>query len=222
MAVLFDFGGTLDGPGDPWTDRFVATYREAAIELPVERVRAAVAHGTRRAYDTPQVAGFDLEATVAFHVACQFTRLDIADALLADRIVGAFVSRTVGALADSRAVLDRLSRRFKLGVVSNYYGNVARILAGAGIAPLLSAIVDSTVVGVSKPDPGIFALAVARLGVRPADALFVGDSLEQDIVPARAAGLRTAWLVGLRSAPDDSPADIRVKTLAELERVLLE
>jgi FMN phosphatase YigB (HAD superfamily) len=52
-------------------------------------------------------------------------------------------------------------------------------------------VLDSAVCGISKPDPAIFTLALAHLGVPPRQALFVGDSLEQDVIPARAAGLRS-------------------------------
>ena len=58
--ILFDFGGTLDGPGVPWVDRFAVAYGKAGLEIPAERLRRAAAVGTRSAYDTPAVAGYDL------------------------------------------------------------------------------------------------------------------------------------------------------------------
>jgi len=219
-AILFDFGGTLDADGVAWIDRFAAAYAKAGLDVPLATLREASGHGTRQAYHSPQVAGFDLRATVAFHVACQFAHLKIENPAAAARVVDLFVSWAESALADSRAVLERLSRRFKLGVVSNFYGNVDRILEQAGVAPLLGAIVDSTVAGVSKPDPRIFALALERLQARPAAALFVGDSLEQDIAPARAAGLRTAWLRGERAAGEGTAADVCVQSISDLERLL--
>jgi FMN phosphatase YigB (HAD superfamily) len=85
---------------------------------------------------------------------------------------------------------------------------------------LLAVVVDSAVCGLSKPDPAIFALALARLGLPPRRALFVGDSLQQDVVPARAAGLRTAWLVGAGELPAASPADVCLRSLGDLERLL--
>jgi putative hydrolase of the HAD superfamily len=220
-AILFDLGGTLDGPGQPWVDRFAVVYRDAGIVVPMERLRAAAGQGTRDAYRCPEIAGYDLRATVAVHVAGQFAHLGIDDARAARGIVDAFVDGTTAALAESRAVLARLAPRFALGVVSNFYGNAARVLADAGIGPLLAVVVDSAVCGLSKPDPAIFALALERLGVGPREALFVGDSLPQDVVPARAAGLRTAWLVGAGDAPASPPADVCLRTLDELERLLL-
>src|SRR5262249_56077231 len=124
----------------------------------------------------------------------------------AGRMVDVFVAGGAAALAESRAVLERLRPRFALGVVTNYYGNAERVLAEAGMRHLLGVVVDSAVCGLSKPDPAIFALALARLGLAPRQALFVGDSLQQDVVPARAAGLPTAPLVRPPPPPAPPPA----------------
>jgi len=220
-AVLFDLGGTLDGPGRPWVDRFVAAYREAGVAVPAERLRKACHAGTRAAYAEPAIAGYDLRSTVAVHVAAQLAHLGLAGPDGARRIVDIFVGGTVAALDESRAVLERLAPRYALGVVSNYYGNADRILADAGMGQLFAVVVDSSVCGLSKPDPAIFALAVARLGVPAQRALFVGDSLAQDIVPARAAGLRTALVIGAGAPPETSPADACVRDLADVERLLV-
>ena len=150
-------------------------------------------------------------------MACQFAYLGIEHGPAAEAVVRTFVAGSVAALDESRAVLARLGRRFRLGVVSNFYGNLDRILSATGIAPLLELTCDSALEGVSKPDPRIFTLAVERLTLRSEEVLFVGDSYEQDIVPARAAGLRTAWLVAREGAADESLADMRLGTLAELE-----
>ena len=216
-AILFDFGGTLDGAGRSWADRFVEAYNAHRLAVPPERLRAATSHGTRQSYRNPAVRGFDLQETVAFHVACQFAYLGIEHGPAAEAVVRTFVAGSVAALDESRAVLARLGRRFRLGVVSNFYGNLERILSGTGIAPLLELTCDSALEGVSKPDPRIFTLAVERLTLRSEEVLFVGDSYEQDIVPARAAGLRTAWLVAREGAAEESLADMRLGTLAELE-----
>jgi len=219
-GVLFDLGGTLDGPGRPWVDRFVTSYREAGVAVAAARLREACHAGTRAAYAEPSIAGYDLRATVAVHVRAQLAHLGLADPDGARRIVDLFVAGTRAALDESRAVLERLARRYALGVVSNYYGNADRVLTDAGMGDLLTVVVDSSVCGLSKPDPAIFALAVARLGVQAQRALFVGDSLAQDIVPARTAGLRTALVIGPGAPPETSPADACVRDLADVERLL--
>jgi putative hydrolase of the HAD superfamily len=233
-AIAFDYGGTLDG-GVHWLERFVQLYSLAGLDLPFERVRAAFDHATRCAYADPAVAEFGLEALIHYHVARQMEHLVAAgeptararDAVpppvaAAATIVAEFVSASRAGLADSRVLLSRLRQRFALGVVSNFYGNVHRVLDEAELTPLLATIVDSSVVGVRKPDPVIFTLAVERLGVEPAEVLYVGDSFEKDIVGAHAAGLRTAWLTGAAERPCGSPecVDARLRSLADLEPLL--
>jgi putative hydrolase of the HAD superfamily len=81
------------------------------------------------------------------------------------------------------------ARGLKLAVVSNFDGRLPALLAGLGLAPLLDAVLLPGEVGAAKPDPRIFAAALARLGVAAGEALYVGDDAERDLAGARAAGL---------------------------------
>ena len=221
-AVLFDYGGTLDGAGRHWLPRFFDTYRAAGLALTFDRLRDAFDHATRCAYAEARLADMSLRETVAFHIARQMEHLDINDDVVAARVCAAFVRDSLAALEDSRAVLARLGGRVRLGVISNFYGNLERILEEAGVAALLATIVDSGRVGMHKPAPEIFALALRRIGCAPAEALYVGDSFEKDIVGAHAAGLRTAWLVGPTERPCSNPeiVDLRLRALGDLETVI--
>jgi putative hydrolase of the HAD superfamily len=221
-AVCFDYGGTLDGPGSHWLPRFHALYGAAGLALPFERFRAAFDHATCCGYAERRVAAMDLQGLIEFHVGRQLEHLNVRDPALAARVVDTFVARSRAALADSRAVLHRLRHRVALGVVSNFYGNVDRILDEAGIGPWLTVVVDSNRAGVSKPDPAIFALAVRGLGCAPAEALYVGDSFEKDVAAARKAGWRSGWLVGATEQPCPAPelVDVRLHRLSDVEGVI--
>jgi putative hydrolase of the HAD superfamily len=95
-------------------------------------------------------------------------------------------------------VIRELARRgVRLGVVSNADGSIERQLADAGVCQLgpgpeveVDTIIDSGVVGVSKPDPAIFRFALAELEVPAEDVLYVGDTPAVDFVGATAAGIR--------------------------------
>jgi putative hydrolase of the HAD superfamily len=218
-AILFDYGGTLDGPASHWLDRFAALYRELGVEVEHGALKAAFYGADEAAYGALQMRTASLVELMDFHVGHQFGALGLADSSLHGRLVERFVERSETALAASRAVLERLAPRFRLGVVSNFYGNVDRILADAGIAPLLDVIADSTRLGVSKPDPRIFAHAVGALGLSPGAVLHVGDSYERDVRAALRAGLRAAWLVS-PDAPDPAEESVvRVRTLDELPQL---
>jgi len=91
--------------------------------------------------------------------------------------------------------LERLkSQGFKLAVVSNAEGQVEGDAKAFGLARFFDTIVDSHVVGVAKPDPRIFRIALDRLGVSPEEARFAGDIYSIDVVGARAAGIDTALI----------------------------
>jgi putative hydrolase of the HAD superfamily len=75
------------------------------------------------------------------------------------------------------------------GVISNSNGSVRSILEETGLATHLDFIIDSSVVGVEKPDPRIFQLGLREAGVAPAEAVYVGDLYSVDVLGARAAGL---------------------------------
>jgi len=107
--------------------------------------------------------------------------------------------------ADTPAVLAALRQRgFRLGVVSNADGRVPAALAERGLAQHFSAIIDSHIVGVEKPDPRIFHLALDACGATPAEAMFVGDIYEIDVIGARNAGLTPLLIdpLGLYEAVD--------------------
>jgi HAD superfamily hydrolase (TIGR01549 family) len=77
----------------------------------------------------------------------------------------------------------------RTAVISNSNGTVAEILERLGLARHLDFIIDTSKVGVEKPDPRIFHLALDRAGVRPDEAAYVGDLYSIDVLGSRAAGL---------------------------------
>ena len=119
---------------------------------------------------------------------------------------------------EAPAVLTALrARGLRLAVVSNSNGTVADLFRAIGLAEHVHAIVDSGVVGVEKPDPRIFAHAAAALGVRPDEAVHVGDLYSVDVLGARAAGCRAilldpigAWGVNDCPKASDLPAAARL------------
>ncbi len=81
------------------------------------------------------------------------------------------------------------ARGVRAAVISNSNGSVAGILDALGLARHLDFVLDSHVVGVEKPDARIFEMALARAGVRPGEAVYVGDLYSVDVLGARRAGM---------------------------------
>jgi FMN phosphatase YigB (HAD superfamily) len=222
-AVLFDMGGTLDGDGLHWLDRFARLYTEAGVSLPRETLRAAFDDAERRAAIDETMATADLDAMIDRHVGWQLAHLSIDDARLRRTLAAGFVRPIRGLAAANATLLAGLSARgLRLGVVSNGCGNVDVLCDNLGYAPFLSLIVDSRRVGLFKPDPAIYLYAASRLGLHPWSIMMVGDSLDRDIRPAKTIGMQTAWLEGPveRLCPEPALADVRLRALADLPGAL--
>src|SRR5260370_22407708 len=188
-TLLFDFGGTLDGPAH-WLDRFLSSYRAAGIAITRAELEPAFDPATRIGDGaTRVVARFGMTDLVRFLVGHQFEslrksgpapiRAPLDDSGAAGRhrfveaVTKSFVGESSAGLAHSREVLGPLKSRFKMGVVSNFYGNLDRILEEAKLDRFFAAVADSSRVGIFKPDAGIFQAVLKKLQCAPESAAIV-------------------------------------------------
>ena len=221
-AILLDFGGTLDSDGEHWLDRFLELYEQAGLDYPHEEIKRVFYLADDICCKDPDVDGFGLRDLMKYHVHLQLDALGLQDQHSEDRLVDGFCSKTERTLRRNALLLARLKERYRLGVVSNFYGNVATLCEEAGLSDHLEVILDSTCVGLSKPDPEIFRLALKQIKAGPAEVIFVGDSFERDIIPARNVGMKTIWLKGPnpRLPKNHGPIGCLISSLPELESVL--
>lgn len=94
-----------------------------------------------------------------------------------------------------REELDILRGNYKLGIVANQSEGLEKRLCKYGIREYFDIIVSSYDVGIEKPDPAIFRLAIEQSGCSPEETVMVGDRIDNDIVPAKKAGMRTVRIV---------------------------
>ena len=88
------------------------------------------------------------------------------------------------------AAIERArSAGLAVGVISNSNGSVSDALERAGLGPKLDFVIDSTVVGIAKPDPRVFHLGLERAGAAPDEAAYVGDSYFVDVIGSRQVGM---------------------------------
>ena len=80
-------------------------------------------------------------------------------------------------IKSSKSVLLQLQKRYRLGLVTNFYGNMSVVLNEFHLSNLFEVVTESAVVGVRKPSPEIFRKAVAAMQVEPRKVLVVGDRL---------------------------------------------
>lgn len=117
------------------------------------------------------------------------------------------------------ALLEKLAGRYRLAALSNGNADLARI----GADHLFDVVLSAEKVGRAKPDPAMFARALADTGVRAAQALHVGDHPEQDVRAARDHGLGAVWANPLRlPRPAGLPDDVHAfEEFPQLENLLV-
>ena len=221
QAILFDFGGTLDGNGLHWRERayrfiqgkFRHVSREEFDQADRASVEKFVASGDGRKYSLKQTADAIFTGI--------YKGLGL-DSRIRDVFLHEFCRDAEKSLHRNRQWLAALQANYRLGVISNNFGNTKGWCDDYALSPLLDVIVDSTVVGIKKPDGGIFRAALSEMGVSASEAIYVGDTYLDDMVGAKSVGMWTAWLVGDQPerGSELSAADFRLLRLQDLDRFL--
>jgi HAD superfamily hydrolase (TIGR01549 family) len=206
-TLLFDFGGTLDSDGVPWKERFHALYRAEGLNLSAEAFAPAFyAADDALVGALAPTTGLDetvdlLAANLEAELASRGGSPEVSDVDRGQRVASRFLSDMSAAFARNRPVLEALSERYRLGVVSNFYGNLEAVCESSGLGPLFGVMTDSQRVGAEKPDPAIFQVALSALNGAPETSVMVGDSLRRDYEGARRSGMGFIWI-----APQDVQA----------------
>jgi putative hydrolase of the HAD superfamily len=129
-----------------------------------------------------------------------------ADVEAVERVASRYWAYPPGSLYDDVVpCLRELSRDHRLGIVANQPSAVRDALVRDGVAGFIELWNISDDVGLEKPDPRLYLGAIAAAGVPAERTVMVGDRLDRDVVPARAAGMRTVWV--LRGEAPDAPTD---------------
>lgn len=241
-ALVFDFGGTLDGNGVHWLER---TYRfihehhpevtRAAFDVADKAAVAAFAFGDSAVAGSYQEGSMLPIGAVASPHAARCSLRETADAIatgiyerlglsagLKDEYVAWFCEGAARSLAENYRYLQTLHGTYQLSVISNNFGNTQGWCDEYGLSGLLEVIIDSTVLGIAKPDARIFQAALSELRVEPHEAVYIGDSYAADMVGGKNAGMWTAWLVGdqRKPCPDPTLVDVQLAHLQELSDFL--
>lgn len=221
-GIIFDYGGTLDTNGVHWFHVFRQAYVKYLPDVTEAQLREAYVYAerylaTHRVIEPED----DFLAMLRKKVKIQITQLPAATSLDVERIAGDCDAHVRSNMEQTRQVLDALSARYPMVLVSNFYGNIHAVLRSYRLDSYFKHVIESAVVGVRKPDPRIFTLGIEVLGLLPEEVLVVGDSYSKDIVPAHTLGCRTLWLKGLgwdagNESPDSSAADASINDLHEV------
>lgn len=233
QGIIFDYGGTIDTNSRHWAEVLWAKYVEHGVPVDKESFREAYVFGERTLAKYPFVQPWHtFREVLAIKAKLQLEWLVEQRKLVADeakvrsyaaKVAGSCYEYVLEVLKVTRPVVEGLAKKYKLVLVSNFYGNIQTILEDFGLSAFFAGVVESSVVGVRKPDPAIYRLGVEAMGFEAGHVLVVGDSFSKDVVPAKAVGCRVAWLKGEGwggEAIDESLPDVVVTDLAQLPALL--
>lgn len=211
-AILFDLDGTL------W-DRTNAV-RALATEQH-EQLRDALGHIPQQRYVDRIIRLDDLgrmDKRVLYETVGVEFNLSTADV---SRLHADFWTRFASHTRPFPEVIDTLQRlragRIKTGIISNGSSAVQEAkITQLGLSALVDTVLISEREGIRKPDPKIFHLALARLGVEVSQAWFVGDNPDDDVAGALAVNLRAFW----RECADWPRPTAQCETIRSLDELL--
>jgi putative hydrolase of the HAD superfamily len=237
-CVLFDAGDTLLAPAPSFQGRFMAVAAAHGLPLEEAAVDAAVAEAVRAAvwptdWTDPATqrefwVGFYRQVLAALRHADDGTEGPgephggaPVDRGVAEALFAAFSDPAGYRLFDDvRPALEALaSRGLTLGVVSNFEPWLEDVLALQGVDHLFAAVAISGKLGVAKPDPRIFQVALDEAGADAAATVHVGDQPANDVAAARAVGITPVLIDRFARHPDADGAH-RVEDLPGLVRLL--
>ncbi len=235
-GYIFDYGGTLDTGGQHWARVIWKAWQGHGMPVSEQQFREAYVFAERTLDRSPIVLPtytfkklLDVKLRLQMEYLFthrwwtadkkEFTRvhLVILEDLYAD------VRRHV---AQSRLVLNELRERCPLVLVSNFYGNIGSVLFEMELDGLFSRVVESAAVGIRKPDPRLFQLAIDAFcqaeaaAPSPSEIMVVGDSLRNDIEPARSLGCQATWLKGEGWRDEPSDESLPTHVITELQQLL--
>ena len=221
-GVTFDFGGTLAG-GDldkqGLRSKLLEYFQSLGFsggEARLSKARSGMLAGLMRA--RRQNREIRLEALyqgMLFKIGIHPEREII------DHIHQLYIrSFNVELVPGVKEVLEPLSEKYRLGVVSNAMSEVPRqALERSDLRKHFISITISRDIGIRKPDPEIFRYALSNMGIESHEAVHVGDSLEEDIKGAENAGMKTIWIADGDEEIAIQP-DFTIHSLRELTSLL--
>lgn len=126
---------------------------------------------------------------------------------------------------DTSFVLSELSKKYNIGIIANQSLGTKLRLEKWGILNYIDLVVASAEEGVAKPNPDIFRIALSKAQCDAQSAVMIGDRIDNDIVPAKAVGMRTIWIkqgfAQYQEAKNDfEKADFTVNELTQILKIL--
>lgn len=221
-AILFDFGGTLDSDGVSWKERFYPLCRSAGLPWSMKEFEKYF-YASDDYLTEKKLKNVSYSKMLRMQISLVLKNGKSYHRTLMEKILRSFRDDSMKVIDRNLKLLKHLKQHYRLGIISNFYGNLMQICKETGLSRFLDVVVDSANVGCIKPDPRIFFCALDQLKLSPEQVIFVGDSVSRDMQGARKIGMPHVWLKNTNSkgVRRCCPKDRVIHSLVELEEILL-
>lgn len=229
-GIIFDYGGTIDTNSRHWAEVLWEKYQEFNVPVDKASFREAYVHGERSLAKFPLIKPehnfhdmLNIKLNIQISYLIENGKIDgsLAEKYnYAKSIAGSSYRYVLDVLQKTRPVVEQLSSEYKLVLVSNFYGNIETVLKDFGLYDYFSGIIESSVVGVRKPDPAIYRLGVEAIGLPAGEVLVVGDSFSKDVIPAKSVGCKVAWLKGEGWGGEETDESVPDIVITDLQQIL--
>lgn len=226
-GIIIDYGATIDSNGKHWSEVIWEGYCICSLPITKEQFREAYIYTERFLAFTPVIQAEDnfyelMQARVGIQLNYLLQQGGLSEEILqttlrvfsegeipiidnindltthfADVIAGHCYDYARRCTMDSVPIIEHFSEKYELCLVSNFYGNLAAVLQDFGLLRCFRHVIDSAVVGVRKPDPAIFQMAIDKLQLPPNEIVAIGDNFQKDIEPVLNLGCKGIWIKGV-------------------------
>ncbi len=231
-AILLDYGGTIDTNGVHWSEVIYDGYKSSGASVPKEDFRKAYVYAEQYMEKNPTLvkpedifketlqkkiklqSDYFIQEKTSYNISQQVESIAEYCYQVAKKITG-----------EAAKTLAILSKKYPLVLVSNFYGNLQSVIKDFDIYQYFTTVIESSIVGVRKPDPEIFRLALQELAIPASEAMIVGDSYKNDMIPARQLGCTAVWLKGIgweQESENSSTIDVKysIKSFNDLTELI--
>lgn len=206
-AILFDFGGTLDYDGIDWFTRFYDYVTEKTggrhFDKPV--FFGAMKDAAVSMNGMPDIMNLNMDQTVIRWMESTYSFLQCSrEPVVNDftalwqplEIAEMFLVHSHETLRRNYEILVKLQHYYRLGCISNNWGNVAGWCEQVNYDGFFEVMIDSAVEQSMKPDAKIFHAALTKMDIDPAKCVYVGDRYDADVLGSSGVGMRPLWITG--------------------------
>lgn len=228
-TLIFDYGATLDTNGIHWYHIFKDEHLKYNSFLDDEQLRCAYIYAEQNIARCRTIDSMhNFKDTLLIKVGLQYdylmdNQIIKKDMCHTEQIVEACYLLAKQNTQRVKPMLEELKQEFNLGLVSNFYGNLDEVLKDFQIKECFDNIIESALVGYSKPDKRLWLFALDKLNTKVENTIVVGDSYKKDIIPTKQLGCSTIWLKGKgwKDNPTNVPfADMIITDILQVKKIL--